>query len=146
MHQRYLLASLFASLLLGCAQAAVSPAQPASPAQAAVPARAPIQDNEPDVTRQVAGLLQQIGHGNPDRANMTERAAAALDAAAASAMGAQLQPCPQPLALSLLERSTKGEDRQYLYRVACGAGSLLAEVDFNKAARINRLALRPEAR
>jgi hypothetical protein len=50
-----------------------------------------------------------------------------------------LKTCPQPLALSLLSRKVKGEDRQYLYRIECTPHPLQLAIDYNKAARINLL-------
>lgn len=102
--------------------------------------RAAIVDTEPDVTRQVAEVLGHITDGALPHALMTEKADAAL-AAQAPAMAMQLRACPRPFALALLDRRTKGEDRQYTYRVACGARALLLDVDYNKAARINKLVL-----
>jgi hypothetical protein len=125
--------SLGAALLLGCAQAGVT-------TPAAMRAQA-IADMEPDVTRQVLDVLERLADGNVLRERFTERASTALDEAAAGALTAQLRPCPRPLVLVLLERSTKGEDRQYLYRAACGQQGLLVEIVFNKAARINKLAV-----
>ena len=127
---------LCAALLLGCAQAGVAPL-PTMRAQA-------IEDMEPDVTRQVGEVLAQLAEGKVPRERFTERASEAHDAAAAIALAAQLRPCPRPIALALLERSTKGEDRQYLYRAACGQQGLLVEIVFNKAARINKLAVRAD--
>jgi hypothetical protein len=115
---------LVSTILIGCAQAST------------------IEDTEPEVTRSVAVFLEQIARNEIARSAMTDRAGEALDV---RAVGAQLQPCPRPLDLALLDRRTKGEDRLYLYRAACGAKALLVEVDFNKAAKINRLLVRLDA-
>jgi hypothetical protein len=130
-----LVLSLGATLLLGCAQAVVPP-----PPMQAGPV--PIEDVEPDVTRQVKDVLGQVANAKLARERFTERASEGLDGAAVSAMGATLRSCNAPLALELLERKTKGEDRQYLYRARCAGGDLMVEIDFNKAARINKLVVR----
>lgn len=129
---------LGAPLLFGCAQAQVAPAPQASAAARA----SPINDVEPDTTRQVKEVLGKLANGALPRERFTERASESLDAAAASGMGATLRSCNEPLALELLERKTKGEDRQYLYRAHCAGGDLFVEIDFNKAARINKLVVR----
>ena len=116
-------------LLCGCAQAQ-------APAPKAIP------DAEPDVTLQVGALLAQLGRGTLPAAWLTDKAQAAL-APQLPQMAAALRPCPAP-SLELLARTSKGEDRLYLYRALCPATPLLVEIDFNKAAKINRLALRPE--
>ncbi len=128
--------SLCTALLFGCAQAGVT-TPTLKQAQT-------IEDMEPDVTRQVGEVLAQLADGKVPRERFTERASEALDAAAASALATQLRPCPRPIVLALLERSTKGEDRQYLYRAACGQKDLPIEIVFNKAARINKLAVRDD--
>lgn len=132
-----LLACLPAALLLGCAQAAIAPASTM---------QAGIEDTEPAVTRQVGALLERMARGDLPREQLTERASSELDADAAAAMAARLRPCPQPIGLTLLERKTKGEDRQYQYRASCGAQAWQVEIDFNKAARINKLVVRPARR
>jgi hypothetical protein len=126
------------AVLSACAQAQMPAAAQAS---ATVPAPAAIADTEPEVTRQVAAMLQQFGQDALPREQLTDKAQAAL---AAPGQGAALRACPIPLALDLLARSTKGEDRNYVYRVRCGAAPLIAEISFNKAARVDRLVLRPQ--
>jgi hypothetical protein len=126
--------SLTLTLLLGCAQARV----PAAP-QAGVAA---IEDVEPDVTRQVKEVLGRVANGQLPRERLTERASESLDKGVVDAMGATLRSCNAPLALELVERKTFGEDRQYKYRAACAGGALQVEIDFNKAARINKLVVR----
>ena len=126
------------ALLPGCTQASAT-------ARLSAQGRASsIDDMEPEVTREVAEVLARLADGELPRERFTERANAELDAAAASALSARLRPCPRPIAPALLERTTKGEDRQYLYRVPCGQQGLLVEIIFNKAARINKLAVRPD--
>lgn len=141
-----LLACLGAPLMFGCAQAMPPAAAPALPPQAAAAAAAPrpgaIEDVEPDTTRQVKEVLGQLANGHLARERLTERASGELAAPAETAMGATLRSCNEPLALELLERKTKGEDRQYLYRARCNGGDLFVEIDFNKAARINKLVVR----
>jgi hypothetical protein len=128
MRQAIIVPGLCAILLLGCANASVTP-----------PAAA-IEDVEPEVTRQVAEVLERMSNGDVPRERFTERASESLEAAA---IAAKLRPCPRPIAPALLERTTKGEDRQYLYRIPCGQQDLLAAIDFNKAARINSLIVQP---
>lgn len=121
---------LMAALLSACAQAQVPK---------------PIPDVEPDVTLQVGALLAQLGQGALPAPQLTDKAQAALGGQLAQ-IGAALRPCAGAPTLQLLSRNTKGEDRLYLYRALCHTTPLLLEVDFNKAAKINRLALRPETR
>ena len=131
-----ILAISLCALLPGCTQAR---------APLSAQARAPsIDDAEPEVTREVAEVLARLADGDLPRERFTERANAELDAAAAGALSARLRPCPRPIAPALLERTTKGEDRQYLYRVPCGQQGLLVGINFNKAARINKLDVRPD--
>ena len=140
---------LISTVLFGCAQATAPLVQTiestAAPAASSTTRAGTIEDTEPDVTRQVASFLEQIARNEVMRSAMTERASEAMDARAIATLAAQLQPCPRPLELALMDRRTKGEDRLYLYRAACGVRSLLVEIDFNKAARINRVNVRPEA-
>jgi hypothetical protein len=133
-----ILALSLCTLLPGCA-----------PATATAPLRAqtrttPIDDVEPEVRREVAEVLMRLADGDLPRDRLTERANAELDAAAAGPLSARLRPCPRPIAPALLERTTRGEDRQYLYRVPCGQQGLLVEIIFNKATRINKLAVLPD--
>jgi hypothetical protein len=117
-------------------------------AQAEPPARvvpqAAIADAEPDVAQQVSAMLGRIGQGTIAAAEMTDNARAALSAAQMQALIAALRPCGPAPALELLRRTTKGEDRQYLYRLPCGGTAQLVEIDFNKGAKINRLVVQPE--
>lgn len=101
----------------------------------AVPAYA-IPDQEPDVTRQVAEVLEQAAEGQAPPERFTERGATYLAAPGAAGL---LRRCPRPLALELLSRQVYGEDRLYVYRAACRPLPLRIAIDFNKAARINRL-------
>lgn len=115
-------------------------------AQAGAPAPKPIPDAEPEVTLQVAAVLAQLADGVPPSAPMTDKAKAALGPAELREMAAALRPCSKPPALELLARTTKGEDRNYLYRALCADTPLLVEITFNKAANIDRLAVQPEPR
>ena len=137
---RHVIAGLMACAgLAACAQA-----QPPAPAAPAAPKAVAIADVEPDVTQQVSALLGRVGQGAPMLDQLTDNARAALAGPQLQAMGAALRPCGTAPALELLRRSTKGEDRQYVYRVACGGTALLVDIDFNKAAKINRLVVRRE--
>ena len=129
----YMTVLMATALLAACAHAQV-----AAPAPKAIP------DAEPDVTARVAALLAQLGQGALPRERLTDKAQAALNASEVQQMGAVLRPCAQPPALELLARTTKGEDRNYLYRALCAAAPLLVEINFNKAAKIDRLAGRRE--
>ena len=132
------------AILSGCARAQAPLARAASAAAAAPAAAAPaIADAEPDVTQQVGTVLAQLAQGVLPRAPMTDKASAALTPQLAQ-MAAALRSCSDTPALELLSRTTKGEDRNYLYRAACHATPLLVEIVFAKGARINYLALRPE--
>jgi hypothetical protein len=113
-------------------------------AQAQAPAPKSIPDAEPDVTAQVAALLVQLGQGALPRAQLSDKAQTALTAPQLQQMGAALRPCAQPPTLELVARTTKGEDRNYLYRALCPNTPLLVEINFNKAAKIDRLVVRPE--
>lgn len=124
-------ALMAAALLSGCAQA-----------QLAAPMAIP--DTEPAVALQVGAVLAQLGRGTLPAAQLTDKAQAALAAPMLQQTGALLRPCAGAPVLELLSRTTKGEDRNYLYRALCQNTSLLVEADFNKAARINRLVVRPE--
>lgn len=122
-----------AALLAGCAQTlAQAPLLPA------------IADAEPDVTQQVGVVLTQLRDNALPREQLTDKAHAALTDPVLRQMGAALQPCATPPVLALLSRTTKGEDRNYLYRALCGSTPLLVEINFNKAARIDRLVVRAE--
>lgn len=144
--RRICASAALAALVAGCAQAPSVAAAPAGQAGAAGEVRPPkpIPDVEPDVTGQIGAVLAQLATGTLPDGPWTDRQRAALSPEVLHGLGAMLHPCPRPLQLDLLERHTKGEDRQYLYRVACGATPLLLAIDFNKAARINKLAIRRE--
>lgn len=118
-----------AALVSGCAQAQ---------------RLAPIADAEPDVTQQIGVVLTQLRDNALPREQLTDKAQAALNAPLQRQMGAALQPCATPPVLELLSRTTKGEDRNYLYRALCANAPLLVEINYNKAARIDRLVVRPE--
>ncbi|SFG70278.1 hypothetical protein SAMN05518865_116111 [Duganella sp. CF458] len=104
-------------------------------------AAAAIPDAEPDVTAQVVAVLEGIADGKtaPDR--FTERGSSYL---AVPGLPALMKGCPRPLMLELLSRNVNGEDRLYVYRATCQPQALRIAIDFNKAARINRLELAPE--
>jgi hypothetical protein len=104
-------------------------------------ASAAIPDAEPDVTAQVADVLEALADGKtaPDR--FTERGATYL---AVPGLPALMKGCSRPLLLELLSRNVNGEDRLYVYRAKCQPQALRIAIDFNKAARINRLELAPE--
>jgi hypothetical protein len=131
---------VFAGLLACASLAACAQAEP--PAKAG--AMAPIADAEPDVAQQVSEILGRIGQGTIAPDQLTENARAALSAADMQAMIVALRPCGAAPALELLRRTTKGEDRQYLYRVPCGGNAQLVEIVFGKGARVNRLLVKPE--
>jgi hypothetical protein len=120
---------IFCAVLSACAQA--QPPLPKAPA---------IADSEPDVSEQVRAALGQAGMGTLAPDQLTDNARAALSAGTVSA----LRPCGAAPAVELLRRSTKGEVRQYLYRLPCHGTPLLVEIDFGKGARISRLNVRPE--
>jgi hypothetical protein len=147
MRSSFFLASLCTVLLSGCAEAALAHATaeppPALASSQTAADRASIEDTEPDVTREVAAILDALAQGSLPRERLTERASGELGAPAVAGMRTALRGCAQPVRLTLLERKTKGEDRQYLYRAACAPQALLVEIDYNKAARVNRLVLRP---
>jgi len=122
-----------ATLLSGCAQARA-------------PAPTAIADTEPDVTAQVGALLAQLRQHALPPGQLTSKAQAALNASALQQMQAALQPCATPPTLELLSRTTKGEDRNYLYRALCSNTPLLVEINFNKAQKVDRLVVQPEAK
>jgi hypothetical protein len=116
-------------------------------ASACASAQAPrtaIADSEPDVTEQVAGILQRTAQGALSAEPLTANARAALDAARTDQLATTLRACSDPRKLELLERNTKGEERQYLYRAPCGGKPLLLEIYFGKGARISHLNVRPQ--
>ncbi len=100
-----------------------------------------IPDQEPEVTAQVAEVLEGIADGQPAQEKFTERGASYL---AVAGLQSSLKGCARPLTLELLSRNVFGEDRLYVYRAKCQPQSLRIAIDFNKAARINRLELAPE--
>lgn len=100
-----------------------------------------IPDLEPDVTAQVAEVLEGVADGKPALERFTERGASHLSA---PGLTAALKGCPRPLVLELLSRAVNGEDRLYVYRAKCQGQALRIAIDFNKAARVNRLELAPE--
>lgn len=107
-------------------------------------ARAAITDTEPDVTRQVQSILTQAAQGTLAPDMLTANARTALPPARLQAMSDALKKCGAPPALELLDRQTKGEERQYLYRAPCGGQALLVEINFGKGSRVNRLQLVPQ--
>jgi hypothetical protein len=100
-----------------------------------------IPDQEPEVTAEVAEVLAAVADGNAAPGRFTERGVSYL---AVPGLPAALNGCPRPIVLELLSRNVFGEDRLYVYRAKCHPKSLRIAVDFNKAARINRLELAPE--
>lgn len=102
---------------------------------------AAIPDMEPDVTAQVAEVLESIADARPAAERFTERGATYL---AVPGVPAMMKGCMRPLQLELLSRNVNGEDRLYVYRAKCQPQALRIAIDFNKAARINRLELAPE--
>ncbi|WP_426107532.1 hypothetical protein [Massilia sp. TSP1-1-2] len=133
-----LMACLACLALAACAQARAPAPAPAMQALAA------IEDAEPDVAQQVSTFLGRAGHGVLATEQMTGNARAAMSGAQLQATSAMLAPCGPAPALELLRRTTKGEDRQYVYRVPCKGHALLVDIDFNKGAKINKLVVRPE--
>lgn len=109
--------------------------------------RAPkaIPDTEPEVTRQVGSLLAQATQGALARDLLTDNARTALADPQLAAITSLLRKCATGPELELLERTSKGEDRQYLYRARCAGTPLLVAIDFNKAAKVNRFSVREEA-
>lgn len=102
---------------------------------------AAIPDTEPDVTAQVAEVLESVADARPAPDRFTERGASYLTTPGLPAL---MKGCPRPLALELLSRNVNGEDRLYVYRAKCQPQALRIAIDFNKAARINRLEMAPE--
>lgn len=100
-----------------------------------------IPDQEPDVTAQVADVLAAVADAIPVQDRFTERGASYL---AVPGLSAALSGCPRPIVLELLSRNVFGEDRLYVYRARCHPLPIRIAIDFNKAARINRLELAPE--
>jgi hypothetical protein len=100
-----------------------------------------IPDVEPEVTAQVREVLEGLADGKPAQERFTERGATYLSA---PGLQATLAGCPRPLELALISRNVNGEDRLYVYRAKCQRQAVRIAIDFNKAARINRLELAPE--
>ncbi|WP_342116944.1 hypothetical protein [Pseudoduganella sp. OTU4001] len=100
-----------------------------------------IPDLEPDVTAQVIDMLDDLADGKPAQERFTEKGASYLSV---PGLSAALQGCSRPFALELLSRNVNGEDRMYVYRAKCKPKALRIAVDFNKAARINRLEIAAE--
>lgn len=114
-------------------------------AQAQQPAAgAAIADAEPAVTQQVAAVLERVRAGMLGPDEMTDNARTAYPASQLKLMADALRPCSKPLALQLLARGTKGEDRDYRYRALCPT-PLVVEIVFNKGGRINHLSVQAEA-
>lgn len=84
-----------------------------------------IDDVEPEVTAEVrTALARMAGEAGTEAAPL-------------------LQSCPAPAPLELLLRTTKGEERNYLYRARCGA-PLLVAVTYGKSATIKVLTVTKE--
>ena len=86
-------------------------------------------------------MLEDLADGKPAQQRFTEKGASYL---AVPGLSSALQGCRRPMALELLSRNVNGEDRLYVYRAKCQPKALRIAVDFNKAARINRLEIAPE--
>jgi hypothetical protein len=85
----------------------------------------PIEDVEPEVTREVAAAIAKQG-------------------ADPAADGATLvRACPAAPPLELLKRSVDGEERTYVYRARCG-NTLLVTATYGKSRAIKRLLVKPE--
>jgi hypothetical protein len=132
-------ALMTALLLCACACASAPPT-----AAAAAAAAAAIDDSEPDVTEQVAAILTRTAQGALGAEPLTENARSALPGARMDQLSTALRACGDLGKLALLERKTKGEERQYLYRAPCGGKPLRVEIYFGKGARISHLDVRPE--
>lgn len=113
-------------------------------ANAQAPASKAIEDSEPDVTQQVGAILARATQGALAAEPLTENARTALDAAHTRQITETLRSCRELNTLELLSRTTKGEERQYLYRASCGGKPLLVEIYFGKGARISHLDVRPQ--
>lgn len=124
---------LLSAAFLACACASAQP-----PVAKAIP------DAEPEVTAQVAALLGNVANNTLAPEALTDTLRAALPEARLKEMGAALRRCGNAPALELLQRTTKGEDRQYVYRAPCAASALVIAIDFNKGARVNRLEVRAQ--
>ena len=86
----------------------------------------PIEDVEPEVTRQVAAAIAKMS----------------VDPAADTSL---LSGCPEKTTppLELLRRTVDGEERTYLYRTHCGK-PLLVSATYGKNGAIKRLQLKTE--
>jgi hypothetical protein len=93
----------------------------------------PIEDVEPEVTKEVAAAVAGL-------AADTAPAQSVLPAAEGAAL---LRACPDPAPLELLRRSVDGEERTYLYRVRCG-NALLVSATYGKSRAIKRLKVTSE--
>ena len=100
-----------------------------------------IPDEEPEVTAQVVEVLEGLADGKPRQERFSERGATYL---AVPGLSAMVKGCARPFVLELLSRNVNGEDRLYVYRAKCQPQAVRIAIDFNKAARINRLELAPE--
>ncbi len=106
-----------------------------------LPAGHAVPDQEPEVTAQVVDVLEGLADGKPAQERFTERGASYL---ADPGLAAAMKGCRRPFELELLSRTVNGEDRLYVYRAKCAPQPVRIAIDFNKAARINRLELAPE--
>lgn len=142
---RHLYAGLMACAALGaCAQAPLPTVVPAvKPAEAAKVAAIP--DAEPEVTQQVSRLLGRAGQGLFTTEQLTDSARTVLTIDQMRTISGTLAPCGTTPALELLRRTTRGEDREYVYRAPCGGNALLVAIDFNKAGKINKLEVQLES-
>jgi len=129
---RFACTALIAATLVSACASAQDPALPA------------IADNEPDVTAQVHALLVRTMQGQLQAEPLSENARAALTPERSTQIAERLRRCTVTGKLDLLRRGTKGEERQYLYRLPCGAAPLLVEINFGKGARISYLDVRPQ--
>ncbi len=136
---------IYAAIMMASITLTACAHEAAAPVPAPLAARAASADVEPDVTQQVSAILRQVAEGKAPVEQMTENAKNALHPERTRQMGAALAACGPATALTLLERSTKGEQRSYLYRASCTASTLLVEISFGKGARIADLSVRPES-
>lgn len=116
---------------------------PAAHADAAVRAIA-IPDTEPDVTRQVAKILEKLRAGLLAPDELTDNARTAYPASQLQRMAVALGPCNKPPTLELLARSAKGEEHNYRYRARCQPTPLMVEIVFAESGRISHLSVQPE--
>jgi hypothetical protein len=96
----------------------------------------PIEDVEPEVTKEVTAAVAGLA-ANPANPAV---ASTALPAAEGASL---LRACAAPAPLQLLRRSVDGEERTYVYRMRCD-GALLVSATYGKSRSIKRLQVKPE--